>query len=160
MPRERYLQHVTLNTGDIRRSPRSEVANDVVARLRPLVERALTGEHVAVPGEAGYTMTGVEQAHCCLVTLWAPSPMGGTAGPDLIPVLTLGIAARSRCGAYLWRKMHERQDLTYATDPDRTPPEPWLAERLDVGAAHHADAMEWTGDFARCAAWTWLEMRA
>lgn len=153
----RYIHHVTLGTGDVRRSPRSDVADGVVAALRPLLDRALAGEHAPVPGQPGYTMTGGVHGRCCMVTVWRVVP--DTVGPERVPVLSVGVGAHSRCGAYLWRAMHERADLTYATDPARCPPEPWCADRLDVGAAVYREALGWTGDLARCIAWAWIEMR-
>ena len=44
-----YLKHVTLLTGHSRRSPRSEVADEVIERLAPVLSEALTGgEYVEI----------------------------------------------------------------------------------------------------------------
>lgn len=155
--RERHVLHVTLQTGHTRKSPRSEVADEVVEMLRPLLERALRGERVPIPGQPGYTMTGGAQGRCCMVTV--SGQVRDTARPEPVPVVSIGVAAHSRCGAYLWRLLHERADLRYATDPGRVPPEPWVADRIDVGAALLPEAMHWTGDLSRCLAWTWIELR-
>lgn len=149
-----YLHHVTLQTGHTRRSPRSEVADGVVAQLRPLLELALTGEHAPL-WTPGYTITGTRHGPCATVTLWAQHTEGGP--PEPVPVVTIGIAGHSRCGAHLWRALHERGDGAYATDPERVPPEPWVADRLEAGMALHPDAAEWTGDYSRCVGWTFLE---
>lgn len=155
---DRYVLHVTLTTGHRRRSLRSEVRDEVLAVLRPLLERALAGEYVAVPGVGtGYTMRGARYGRCCTVTVYAPQ--GETARPQPVPVLTIGVAGHSRCGARLWRSLHESAAIVpTVTSPDQTPPEPWVADRLEIGAVQHLEAMHWTGDWSRCMAWTWLEM--
>lgn len=151
---ERYILHVTTNTGHRRRSFRSEVADSVVNTLRPLVERAIAGERVEIPQLDGYTMTAERHGWCLLVTLWGRSP----SSDDPLPILTTGVAPRSRCGARLWRRLHETA-TPLATGTDWTPPPPWVADRIEAGSALHLDAMHWTGDFARCIAWTWMDMR-
>lgn len=158
--RDRHLHHITLQTGHVRRSPRDEVRDDVVARLQSLIRRALTGEHQPVPGQPGYTLTGGVQGRCCALTLWGRTPVsGGRVSPQPVPILTVGIAPHSRCGAQLWRHLHARTDLRYTTDADHVPPEPWCADRLELGAALDLGALGWTGDLARCLAWAWIEMR-
>ncbi|MDQ3562852.1 MAG: hypothetical protein M3436_01505 [Pseudomonadota bacterium] len=64
-----------------------------------------------------------------------------------------GVAAHSRCGAALWRELHRWGKTPVVTDPERCPPEPWVAVALDAGITQHMDATEWLGDFERCLAW-------
>lgn len=151
-----YIHHVTLTTGHVRRSPRSEVGDDVLRTLAPLLDRALTGERVPIsaPPAPGvrYSMSGGVQGRCCAVTLW------GERGTELAPILTTHVAAHSRCGAGLWRDVHARNsDAGLATDPAQHPPAPWCADLLHVGAALHREALAWTGDWARSVAWCWIE---
>jgi hypothetical protein len=47
-----------------------------------------------------------------------------------------------------------------ATDRDEVPPEPWCAARIEVGSLAFPDEMLWLGDFERCLAWAWLELRS
>jgi hypothetical protein len=151
---ERYLLHVTLSSGHVRKSPRSEVADDVITVLRPLLSRALTGDHAPI---LGYTITGGVHGRCCAITFWRVDELTGR-----VPVITVGVAPHSRCGAHLWRSLHE--DLppgsVVRTSPDDVPQEPWCAARLDIGAAALGpDQMMLFGDLERCIAWTWIEMR-
>lgn len=162
--RERYLYHVTLTSGRVQQSPRSEVGDDVIAMLRPLLTRALRGEDVPVPHMPGYTVRGGVHGRCCLVTLFrAEAETRGEDGRPLQPpVLSIGVAPHSRCGAYLWRAMHQPlvpQAPPLATDPDAVPAEPWCADLIEIGAVLHPLDLSWTGDFSRCVAWTWIEMR-
>lgn len=147
---ERYLHHVTLTSGHVRHSPRSEVRDDVLTLLAPLLDRALSGEPVPVPGvTGGYTITGGAEGRCCTLTVWAPGR---------VPVVTIGVATHSRCGAGLWRLLHDHAvGMPVATTRDQVPPEPWYAARLEVGALQHRDAAAWCGDFERCLAWCWIE---
>jgi hypothetical protein len=155
--RDRFLQHITLTSGDRRRSPRSEVSDETIAVLRPLLDRALRGEHVPVPGQPGYTMTGGSTGRCAMITLWRV--MSDSTGRR-IPCLHIGIADHSRCGAALWCKLHDLAGdrLPVATDPDRQPVTPWCGDLLDIGLALDPQISGWTGDFSRCVAWTFLSM--
>ena len=56
---DRYLHHVTLTTGHVRRSPRSEVGAGVVERLTPYMLDAIREREipVALPAPPGYSMT-------------------------------------------------------------------------------------------------------
>ena len=57
-----YLEHVTLTTGDSRRSPRAEVAADVLQALGPVLVEALeSGEAVDVCG-TGWYLSACEDA--------------------------------------------------------------------------------------------------
>jgi len=153
----RDLLHVTLKTGHERISPRSEVGAGVIETLAPLLARAIDGEHVGLRQVPGYTWTAADAGRCCTFTLWAQHTEGGR--PEPVPVLTVGIADHSRCGATLWRLLHERSDPRYATDPSRQPPTPWCADRIEIGMALYPETAEWSGDWSRCVAHTWLATR-
>lgn len=148
----RHLWHVTLTTGHGRESPRSEVLERTVTMLAPVVERALAGERVADPLPPGYTLTGTDYGPCAQFVVEAESE----DGPE--PILTLGVATHSRCGAGMWRALHEgRAEL--ATDPEHSPGLPWLADRIEPGMALHPDAASWTGDLSRSLAWAFVEIQ-
>lgn len=157
--RERFLMHVTLTSGDLRRSPLSEVSPDTIAILGPLIEQALCGQHALIPGQPSYTMTGGASSRCAMITLWRIVP--DTTG-ERIPVLHVGIAGHSRCGAALWRRMHELAGtrLPIVASPDHQPVTPWCADLLDIGIALDPQITGWTGDWSRCVAWTYLTMIA
>jgi hypothetical protein len=56
MRRSEVLEHKTLNTGDVRMSPRSEVHDQTLDALRPVLEKALAGDSVAVPCFKAYRL--------------------------------------------------------------------------------------------------------
>ena len=49
-----YLNHVTLNTGHVRRSPRSEVSDEILVELVPALTRARAGGPAKLPNFPGY----------------------------------------------------------------------------------------------------------
>lgn len=157
----RELYHVTLTTGHVRMSARSEVADATWPIATDLVTRMLRGETVPVPGvEPGCTLTGRGMGHCLIATVWGP-PLQG----DPVPLVTFGAAARARCGGRLWRMLHDdtitrvydrEQVPARRTDPDRQPPTPWLGVVLHPTIALHSVAAPWLGDLERCVAWVWI----
>lgn len=151
--RIRHIEHLTLQTGHQRRSYRDEVGDDIIAMLRPLLERVAAGERVEVPGAVeprGCTMTGaIGRSRSLLLTVSGPAYEGRSETPILPPLATIGIAPDSLASAALWREWRggERDD--------RTPRAPWCAVDLWPGLALHPGAAEWLGDYERCCAWAW-----
>lgn len=151
---KKHIAHVTLTTGHVRLSPRHEVDDAVVAALRPLIEEVVSGRTVPIP-VPGYSITGRTSGEdgagrCLSVIVW-----GERLQPE--PICTIGIAAHSRCGARLWRKLHEVTTRPAVTDPGRQPTALWVAAALQTGLERHADALVWLGDFERCLAWAFIE---
>jgi len=148
----RWLEHVTLTTGHSRRSYSDEVSPEALAYCRSLIERFTAGEvaeAVPIAAAPGYSISGRRSGKCLVATVYAD-------GPPSELIATIGVAAHSRCGSRLWRELHRWGRVPVVTDPERPPPEPWVAAALDEGAAHHLDAMEWLGDFERCLGWAWV----
>lgn len=151
----RYIRHVTLTTGHVRDSLPDEVAPATIAAMRHLIERICAGavsEPVSLREYAdvgAYSVSGRCSGKCLVVSVYADGPPS-----DLI--CTIGVAAHSRCGASLWRNLHQWGRVPVRTDPTQCPPEPWVAAALDAGVAQHLGAMEWLGDMERCLAWAWV----
>lgn len=169
MSSRRYIHHVTLDTGHSRRSYHDEVADEALAALHDGLSCALRREpeNIIVPGQLDYTYSATREGKCMIATIWRSLSRMTAARrremhltpEDRVPVVTFGVAAKSLCGAGLWRLLHDGQ-RPYATDGKPCPPEPWLAARMDIGAALVAQddpsEMLWMADFERCLAWTWL----
>jgi hypothetical protein len=148
-----FIKHVTLTTGHSRRSLAGEVAPEAVAVCRDLIRRITAGdvsESVRILAVGPYSLAGRKSGRCLVATVYAD-------GPSSESVCTIGVAAHSRCGAKLWRELHRWGQAPVVTDPDRCPPEPWVAAALDAGITRHPDALQWLGDFERCLAWAWME---
>ena len=152
MTRPRYIRHLNLDTGDTRDCRRGEVADDVIAMLRPLLDRAVAGwpdACVPVPGDVrppGCTLTARKGRGALLVTVCGPRRNGLP-----VPLVTFGVASCSLANAWLWRKWLQRDDPR--------PPLPWCAVQLLPGLAVFPEATHWLGDFERCCAWAWIEKR-
>lgn len=150
---ERYIWHVTLNTGDTRRSPRSEVSDEAVIVCRDLIDRATAGAEPRIPGQDA-TLTMAAEGRCALATVWALA--------DHAPLVTIGFAAHSRCAPRLWEILHDPasrmpQQPPIATRIGERPDAPWCAARIEIGLALHVEDAHWLGDFERCLAWAWIE---
>jgi len=148
----RWLEHVTLTTGHSRRSYLDEVSDEALALCRRLIEHLRSGDPAArVPIlRTPYVLTGYARTGRCLtVTIAADEP-----------VVLMAVGVHSKCGARVWREIHQYADeweLPYVTDRDRPPPEPWCAALLDSAAARQpAEGLMALGDFERCLAWAWL----
>ena len=153
MASPRYIRHITLTTGHVRDSWRQEISDEALAACADLLAQVAAdpSQMVSIPGFSDYYLSGQPGGACWVGTVWTGSPS--------VCVVTIGIAAHSRCGASLWRELHRWGQTPVVTDPERCPAEPWVAVALDEGALTHLDAMEWLGDFERCLAWAWVESR-
>jgi len=154
-----YLHHVTLSTGHTRRSPRSEVADSILAVLVPWLNSLVeTGSRIALPapGLEHFSATGTVESGSLLFTIWAPNGphvAGKAYEGDKIPLVTFGVAQRSRQGTELWSMMSAQ----FGVHPDlRKPAEPWCATAIHSGIAANPKAVLWLGDFERCVAWAWI----
>jgi hypothetical protein len=145
-----YLWHVTLNTGHGRRSYADEVAPDIRAALRPILDDALAAgdARAIVPYLSGISLQANTAAGHLIATVWDDDGDW--------PLVTLAVARKSLGAPRLWAMMHEGyQDL--ATNRADVPHAPWCAVRLEPSLPLRLDATSWLGDFERCLAWAWLD---
>lgn len=142
---DRYLWHVTLDTGHSRRSYRNEVDDAVITLVRQQINEALSGLHVVI--RPGYTLMANTAAGALLVTVIADTNA---------PLCTIAIARNSRQSRDLWSMLKQPVEIG-AVATGEPPPPPWCAVRLYPGLAEHVDALAWLGDFERCVAWGWID---
>jgi hypothetical protein len=147
-----HLHHITITTGDNRRSWRHEIEPRALASSAMLLDAAIRDGRVALPVEpAGLDLQVTAQGRCMVATVWH----------DEVPLVTFGVAAHSRCGASLWRMLCSGATVTAegrrAINPDSAPQEPWCAARLEPGIAVMMDVAPLLGDLERCIAWAWLD---
>ncbi|HYP58757.1 MAG TPA: hypothetical protein VEQ35_10825 [Beijerinckia sp.] len=135
------ILHITLQTGQSRRSYRQEVEDSTIEVLRPLIRA--DGEY-DIPMIAGRKLWVTRSGRLLLATVAAETA-----------ICTIGVADQTVGAQKLWQMLHE--DVKLATSQDRVPPSPWCAIRLEVGLADHPDDAKWLPDFERCLAWTWIE---
>lgn len=154
-----YLYHVTLGTGHLRRSPRAEVGDAVLRDLAPWLAGALASgapSPLPVAALSHFAVRATREAGALLVTLLAPRAPHARGRPyrgETIPLITLGVAQRSRQGAELWAMMVAQFD---AAPGLAKPAEPWCAVAVHPPVAGYPESLDWLGDFERCAAWAWI----
>jgi len=144
------IKHITLNTGDVRMSPRSGVDEGIMDNLVPTVAAVeRKGEANLETPNGVMTLAGLApNTNSRAVRVWTVRD-----GP---PLVTIAV------GDALWRELHDglASSETVKTDRGQPPGCPWLAAMLHTGAALHPESdgiTSWMGDFERCLAWTWIE---
>lgn len=182
-----YIWHVTLDTGDSYRSPRSAVSDEALKAAGAILDRALTPP--ALPERSAamlpepyvqamdmalgalhpawiggplrdWTLTATAEGRCAVIcTAWRHTLVRG--GVERLPIATFGVARESRCGASLWKVLHG-EATHYPTDPSTPPGAPWMAARREATAAYDwgpskRNEMMALADFERCIAWAWVE---
>lgn len=140
----RYIEHVTLTTGHQRRSWRHEISPEAMHVVSALLDAVLAEGETAIPA-TGCTLTATADGRCMIATVWH----------ERAPLVTFGVAAKSRCGVRLWTLLRHHAVVPLA-EVER-PGEPWCAVRLEPGLALYPETAHWLGDFERRLAWAWLE---
>ncbi|MCC6775662.1 MAG: hypothetical protein IT537_03340 [Hyphomicrobiales bacterium] len=166
---DRFLRHITITTCHQRDSWRHEVDDEIIPPLQALISQFASGrivEPVAIPGCAGYSLTGRVSGHCMVASVWQN-------GPPSSLLLSIGVAGRERCGAAVWRTLHqvglpagsllpepeERVTGEYRrSDPDHQPRAPWCAVTLEDGFWRHLDILPVLATLECGLAWAFLEL--
>jgi hypothetical protein len=130
--------HLTLLSGHVRESPRSEVSDDVIATLAHLLA---TGTH-DVPGFAGYKLQ---------VTIDGSALLATVRGRSNAPLVTVGVAPDEESIAALRGLYGDRMKAVRGA--------PACVADLHDSAVLDPDALGWIGDLERCIAWAWIEHR-
>ncbi len=154
-----HINHITLNTGHLARSERAEVNDATLDVLVPwLAEAESTGAHVPLPVAAlsHYSAQVIMQSGALIVTIYGPAGPHNVGSPhvgDPLPLITMGVAQRSRQGAPLWSQL---VDAFGARSGLQKPAEPWCAVAIHPGIGAYSDTAHWIGDLERCIAWAWI----
>lgn len=141
--------HYTINTGHSRQSPRSEVADEIIA----ICQKMLTpGEH-KLPNDPRYTLTVPACQHSWAATV--------RRGKDY-PIVIFGVADTEEAAQEIWPQLEgmylritdsgpfARANFAAPRMPDTLP---WCCAVTIMPD----QAMEWLGDLERCMAWAWLD---
>ena len=141
-----YLNHLTINTGHNRRSPRSEVSDDAIADTVERIATMLRDGRADLP-VPGYHIEGVAYGPALIVTV-----MGGDD-----PLATIAIARRDRHDQAMWRDLMATVARVYPAYVRDAPPAPYAAVILWPALDLEADAGHWIGDFGRTVAWSRID---
>lgn len=154
-----YITHITLSTGHTLQSVRTRVSGEAMARVAPWLAVLLeSGQQAALPvsGLSDYAAHAIVQDGSLLITISGPIDAREHKRP---PLVTMGVARRSRQGAALWPLLTGPAMPGTKTGLTR-PPEPWAAVYIWSTIALHLEALPWLADLEECIAWAWLERGA
>lgn len=158
-----YINHITLTTGHLGRSPRAAVADDALAVLVPWLQDAIAspdGLPIPVPPLAHYSCKAMVESGALVATIFAPAGPHTSGQPyagDMLPLITFGVAQRSRQGGGLWALMVAQFG---AAEGLQEPATPWCAVAIHPSIAGYPEAAKWLGDLERCIAWAWITRNA
>lgn len=142
------LSHLTMTSGHINLSPRSDVCDEAIALLTPII-RAGGGK---VPIDDGNIAIAIARAKD-----------GATIQIlcDAIPCILCALAWRPDTSSQWWDKLLEIARLSDVIAPVlRQPPAPWLGVIiLPTCVLLTREQMQMMGDLERCIAWTILEQQ-
>lgn len=162
-----YLNHITLTTGHARRSDRAEVSPRTTALLAPWLDAAANSgvlRPLPVPELSHFGGQVIVQDGSLVVTVSAPvgpHQQGKPHTGQTMPLVTLGVATRSRQAGPLWSMLTGAFD---AASGLKQPSAPYCAVAIHPSIAAYTGPTDWLGDFERCVAWAWItrnpELRA
>ncbi len=152
------MPHIVLDTADVSQSPRAEVSDRAIADLQATLARIEAGERNLAM--LGTTVTATADRDGLMVTALTAD---GERPP--LPIVTFGVAGGRLGAAELWQTLHQDRVIMppggYATKPHAPSPPPWLAVRMEIGAAMIDPAvLRRLPGFERVVAWAWLARRA
>lgn len=137
------MMHLTLNTGHVRESPRSEVGDDIIDKLRPLVQT--TGG--PLPHPRGYSVQITRAGRDAMYTI------SRVMDDEAAPLVTCGLAVDDP--AAVWHALV--QCTGGAIQAEMPPVTPWLGVVIHPVALLAPAALNWLGDAERCIAWALIE---
>jgi len=147
------LHHLTLNTGDLRTSPKSEVAASTLSTMEQWLKAGASKNRVPLPRPlyrylADLTVT---HDHNLLVTVYSPGQ--SFSGPAIWPIVSFGVCAQG--SPQFWEALH---DVHLRQPSLEEPAAPWCAARLYGPITEDPDSLTWLADFERCCAWAWIAL--
>jgi hypothetical protein len=150
------LTHYTLNTGQTRQSPRSEVDERLLPLLAPF---ASIGRHELPKPFLGFTVAVSGTAAGLFLTIHRGD----------VPLVSCAVADAEAAADEVWPPLERlylritEGRLPFASEqyhPPRRPERlPWLAVVLVGPSDKLLPAADWLADFERCLAWAWLASR-
>lgn len=139
-----FLNKININTGGRDRIGREHVSDQTLSIVAPWLQSAPHGQRYPLPAPfSNYESVIYADGGGLVVTVYA--------GDD--PIITMGVAQRSRHGKELWSVLLANFD--HAAGIER-PSEPWLAVSVHPALIVHPESAQWLADFEQCVAWAWI----
>lgn len=145
------MQHITLDTGHVRWSPREEVDAGLYRLLLDHIAAALHGP-APIPELPGWTAHAAAEDGILILTV------SRHLRDAIVPLVSIGVTAESRRLVALDRLMR-RDDLSIPPiAAEARVRGPWCLVRLyPTVALIPPQDLAWMGDYERCVAWAWLD---
>lgn len=148
----KHINHLTINTGHVRRSPKSEAPDDVTRRLLPTILAALKGSRVKVTG-TDCTMTAGATGTALSVAVYG-RPVNETENPLILFTVATDKESSKIAWDGLW---HVAPGMVPGIQKIDIPPAPpWISVLVCAGFMMELDFASMAGDFERCVAWAWI----
>lgn len=153
---DRWLSHLTITTGHLRRSYRSEVDQHAIEWGREAIQQTSLAGPMPLPqlGPDYLLHCTRETSKTLLCSVWRGEAV----------CVTFGIAASNKQGTGLWRGLIETADvpLHQSMTQDALPAKPWCAARLELGALAmvrdgQRGQLEMIADLERVVGWAFLD---
>ena len=154
-----FLNHLTLSTGHLVRSARSDVGPAVTLLLDKWLRSCIDSGRphpLPLPPLSHFSVQALLEDGALVVTVFAPHGPHQPGKPYVgrtTPLVTFGVAQRSRQGAQLWGMLIKVFPVKDGLEPPDTP---YCAVAVHSSVIAFDGPTEWLGDFERCVAWTWL----
>jgi hypothetical protein len=143
-----WVWHMTLNTGNTRKSYRGEVSDDVLAAMRQM---DLLKSRAKLPIAGGYQLqTTIDQGGAAFTVFKGEVPLG-----HCVLAVDANDAAYWEFIERLYLNITDKAPVDWVL-PDKPLSVPWLAVVL-LGLHHDVESAQWLRDFERCMAWLLIE---
>ncbi len=139
-------------TGDITRIERGDVDGETLGRVAPwLAALVASGKAAPLPvaALARYSALAYVADGALIITISGVAPAKGPMAGKTPPLVTMGVAKRSRQGAALWPLLSAPHMPEVKRGVER-PAEPWCAVAIWPTIMRHPDSLSWLGDLERC----------
>jgi len=137
-----YINHITLNTGHCTKSYPNETDRVMYPYLKEIYEEMFNDNGAVI--NDGFVAKGYKQGKSGIVIKIYCTYTGAH-------VLTSFITKNNN--NRVWKKLHSKVLFPLKTHSMAPPKPPYIADRIEVGALLHSEAMLWTGSFIRCMGW-------
>ncbi|ALA55226.1 hypothetical protein CAY60_021285 [Shouchella clausii] len=143
----KFISHITLNTGHVRKTYPNEVDKSLFFRLNRIYKESFEKDGAILFDE--YLVKGTKFEGGSILTLYSDD--------GLLPILTT--ASSKHKHTELWETLHSSATVPLATQATNPADGPFIVDRLEIGAMTNMDILKWTGDFSRCMGWASLNPR-
>ncbi len=153
-----HINHITLTTGHNARTSRADVADEALAVVATWLQSIVsTGQKSPIPVSelSHFSATAYVQDGGLVVTVYGPTGphRKGQPANANIPLVTFGVAQRSRHGTHLWAMLLANFEHSPGI---KQPSTSWCAVVVHPSIMTHQGAIGWLADFERCVAWAWI----